>query len=172
MVRCWFEYEGILLCCPPKNGGTSFYRTMLGVRDGSDRHVYSMIEEKLLTPPQASRRRDVLHVMAVRDPVERFGSLWRDKCERLDENYPQLHGMTPEELLGHIQTTVVHDAHWMPQHLFDTHPRSRPMNYIEFGEEYSDQHYNTTRPIDLPHELKEAVRERYRLDISLYGEYF
>lgn len=113
----WFITNGTFVCAPPKCGGTALYRAALGIgKDVPDRHVFSTAfnRTEFFTPDEAvaSGRKALL---AVRDPVSRFGSLWRDKCRDGDENMPNLAGLSPNDLMDLIAGSPDANNHWMPQ---------------------------------------------------------
>src|SRR5690606_1173841 len=113
----WFITNGVFVCAPPKCGGTALYRAALGIgKDVPDRHVFSTAfnRTEFFTPDEAvaSGRKALL---AVRDPVSRFGSLWRDKCRDGDENMPNLAGLSPNDLMDLISGSPDANNHWMPQ---------------------------------------------------------
>lgn len=110
-MNLWFEWNGIFLCAPPKCGGTALYCSALGIDPCLGRHVFSKAQE--LTKFYENPRLPAF--MSVRDPVERFGSLWRDKCRDGDENMKWLSGMTPDDLMDHIEKDPEGNSHWFPQ---------------------------------------------------------
>lgn len=113
----WFITNGVFVCAPPKCGGTALYRAALSIGAGvHDRNVFSAARKRteFFTPDEmaGSGRRAI---MAARDPVSRFGSLWRDKCRDGDRHFPQLSGLSPHELMDFIEANPNSDLHWMPQ---------------------------------------------------------
>lgn len=113
MMRLWFHVDGVWLCAPPKCGGTALYRKLLRITCEDVRATFS--EATNLTEfysPQAISRPAFL---AVRDPVDRFMSLWRDKCRDGDANLPFLRDLSPDELMTRIECDWYGDAHWAPQ---------------------------------------------------------
>lgn len=113
----WFVVNGTFVCAPPKCGGTALYRSALGIgADVHDRHVFSTAltrTEFFTADEMATSGRKA--IMAVRDPVSRFASLWRDKCRDTDANMPELSGLSPDELMDVIEAEPDGDSHWMPQ---------------------------------------------------------
>jgi hypothetical protein len=111
----WFLFGGRFVCAPPKCGGTSLYRAALNIGDDvTDRHVFSVARTRteFYSPDEVIGKPAV---MALRDPVSRFASLWRDKCRNTDENRPALAGLSPEELMSLIEDQPEADSHWLPQ---------------------------------------------------------
>jgi hypothetical protein len=112
-MKLWFHREGIWLCAPPKCGGTMLYRNVLGIQCADHRATFSTAQSVIeFRSPDGIGRPAYL---AVRDPVDRFMSLWRDKCRDGDPNMPKLHGLTPDDLLTVIENDWLGDAHWAPQ---------------------------------------------------------
>lgn len=113
-LRLWFHVDGVFLCAPAKCGGTALYRAMLKIGpEVPDRDVFSTAQNltEFRTPDGVSRPA----FLAVRDPIERFMSLWRDKCRDGDPNLPALRGLSPSELMTKIECNWYGDAHWAPQ---------------------------------------------------------
>jgi hypothetical protein len=116
MTRLWFKVGERYACVPAKCGGTAFYRRAFGILDGPDSHVFSaaLLRAQPYLPDEVAAF-DGPKWLAVREPLSRFKSLWRDKCCTLDVNVPMLHGLTPDELIGLIERDPFGDSHWMPQ---------------------------------------------------------
>lgn len=61
---------------------------------------------------------DRRRVLAIRDPVARFRSIWRDKCRpelRKDPAYEDVAGLNPFELMDYVEAYPFGDEHWQPQ---------------------------------------------------------
>lgn len=92
--------SGVCAGVPLKCGNTTV-RSALGVRDW-------------FSPREVVRKfPDSEKWLVVRDPVERFASLWRDKCR--DGGLKHLAGKSPDELIGLIESWPMGDKHWFPQ---------------------------------------------------------
>lgn len=112
----WFIYNDSAICLPPKCGGTGLYRKAFPVPEEiSDREVFSHVMKHATFMPRHVVGGFRLAVLGVRDPVERFKSLWRDKCRDGDENMPYLSGLSPTLLLEYIEGRMYADSHWAPQ---------------------------------------------------------
>lgn len=108
---------GILVCVPPKCGGTSYYRAAFDVpADVPTRKVWKYVRDlnALMTNAEAARA-EGQKFLVMRDPIARFISLWRDKCRNGDEHMPGLAGLTPDQLMDRIEADPYGDAHWTPQ---------------------------------------------------------
>jgi hypothetical protein len=61
--------------------------------------------------------------LAIREPVARFRSLWRDKCRDATpatagdprRQLAKIVGFSPERLMAYIQANPLLDAHWLTQ---------------------------------------------------------
>lgn len=186
-VQCWFRLperhpaDGTrFACCPPKNGGTSFYRSLFNIgKEIDDRYVYSEAVKIAAvkgvgpyTPEEASSLVGA-KIMAVRDPVERFRSLWADKCARLDPNYPHLYGKTFDDLLATILMAPTADPHWMPQWMFDVR-QSHNIRHNTFLSHLSlrEVRANRTDSVVLTGDIADAVRRHYARDVDYYWEIY
>ena len=110
------------VCFPHKNGGCSFRWQIIKIKGWqfiSSRSLHVMQnfysdghgpfhpkEAEYLYP-------HVPHYLAVRHPVDRFKSLWRNKCRDRDGSPWQVYGMTPDELMDYIE--IQEDHHWRMQ---------------------------------------------------------
>lgn len=116
----------VCVCVPAKCGGTAFYQAAFHVHEVEPRHVKSAVDRLAsmsgagpYTPIEVSTYYPTKRkIMAVRHPVQRFVSLWRDKCRDGDENMPMVAGWDPETLLQHIKEYPAGNDHWMPQYLY------------------------------------------------------
>lgn len=162
-MNLWFEWNGVWLCAPPKCGGTALYCAALGIDPKLGRHVFS--EARNRTEFVADPKRPAY--LAVRDPVERFASLWRDKCRGHDENYPWLHGLRPHELMDLIEAEPQRNAHWFPQRYWwregvQTVPYAKLSKHVGLPL----IRVNTTKPDRTPMPV-ERIKRHYREDYSL-----
>jgi hypothetical protein len=111
--RRWFKFRGLFVCAPPKCGGTALYSAALGIDPKHGNNTFAKAQKKV----QFFRPDEITlpALMAVRYPVDRFMSLWRNKCRDGDPHLEFLRGMSPEELLEHIAKKPFANAHWAPQ---------------------------------------------------------
>jgi hypothetical protein len=112
----WFQVGDRLVCAPPKCGGTALYCAALGLDPALGNMVYghALKATTFLTPYEAVETGMEMW-QAVRCPVSRFASLWRNKCRDGDTNYPELLGMSPRHLSRYINRRMEDNAHWAPQ---------------------------------------------------------
>jgi len=143
---------------PPKNGLHSFWEALRG--DDIHRDV---------NPYKCPRR-----VFVVRHPVERFKSLWRNKCRDGEQANLGIAGMTPEQLFEHIQTAR-DNYHWTPQVdlLGGVEAEVVRLEGINdwwaenMGGEFPRLH-STEGDVDISPELLEKIRTRYQADLRLW----
>ncbi len=136
-------------------------------------------------PHEAHKRipRKFHRVAIVRDPVERFASLWRcqirDKITGIlgDLNFSVIR--TPEDLIQAVHNHPLGNVHWSHQHLFlkNAHEIVRfedfPAWWVNhFGEEGPVlQHVNTTQgQTDIVEATASRVRNHYEQDQRIYDE--
>lgn len=120
----WALVDGTLVCVPAKCGLTSYQRLVLkrdtgnGEGHAGDR-FYAHLERQGIGPytTEQAKEMDYPKMLAVRDPVDRFRSLWQDKCQ---QNTPppvirHLKGMMPNQLMDHIEAHPDANGHWARQ---------------------------------------------------------
>lgn len=163
MGKKWFLWNGVFLCAPPKCGGTALYCAALGIDPSLGRHVFSTAQnliEFYEEPGQPA-------FMAVRDPIDRFGSLWRDKCRDGDENMPELYGLTPESLMDLIEREPHGNDHWMPQRYW-WRDGVQTINFREIAQclGLPAMSVNVTKRDDTPLPV-DRIRRHYHMDFEL-----
>lgn len=123
-------------------------------------------------------------IWIVREPVERFWSLWKDKCLKgeilyVGEKRARLAGMTPEELIDYIETTNKKDAHWDTQSEHEGGTAQVLVPLERFSDWWEEQGYpgplktvNRTEklPMDLSDDLVERIKIHYADDVRLYKQ--
>lgn len=167
------------VCVPAKNGGTAFYRYMFDVPDDvPSRHVLGWaLRNKAPTfrSPADLYRDSSAHprLLAVRHPVSRLGSLWRNKCRDGDPNMPFMQGWNIETLLSKIEATPFGNEHWVPQHAYAV-PDMSCTDYRALGRMlgYTDQE-NATVELTEGERLSMAFNQRrierlYERDFALH----
>jgi len=167
--RLWFITRGTFVCVPPKCGGTAVYRAAFDVPSTvSDRHVFTAVRNTtVFFDPDQMIRCGLRAVQAYRDPVERFKSLWRDKCRDGDDNLPWLEGLTPSELMDFIEGRPEENHHWRRQADF-YRPGVELVDYRRILEVLGlpQIRANVSRPDDTPVPV-ERIRAHYRADFEL-----
>lgn len=182
----WFylAYRDTCVCVPAKCGGTSFYRHAFNVpaRVPAE-HVRSFAVSVAqdtgagpFSPHEIVRFfPDSRRLIAVRHPVERFQSLWRDKCRRLPgptlNSTEYLRGWTQEQLMDLIESTPFGDPHWVPQQ-HELVPEAALLDCAALGAVlgYSTAvHENRTRALSTdPDPPVERILQHYRADADIY----
>jgi len=122
MFRRWVFWNNKLVCVPAKCGSTSFHAAIIPELNvnpwyAADAYLAS-IGAGPFTPMEVYRRfPTVPKILAVRNPVKRFRSLWYDFCVdgRADENYHNFRGMSPWDLMDFIESFPCGDRHWVAQ---------------------------------------------------------
>ena len=109
------------ICIPAKNGGCSFRHEIIGLRKldiecrtlGLMREFYKDGHGPFHPREVSMMYPDKPHYLAVRHPVDRFKSLWRNKARDKDGAPHQVYGMTPDQLMDYIEKQE--DHHWRKQ---------------------------------------------------------
>lgn len=179
--KLWFYLPGPDLCVavPAKCGGTSFYRAIFNVpEDVPSEHVRShavLTTLELGRGPYSVREVVKYHsrkrkVLAVRDPVERFRSLWRDKCR--DAPAGPMSRLSPSGLMSLIRSHPFGDAHWAPQYAWLV-PGCEVVLYSELPTllEYESVHERRTVPAKRDPEMPvDEIEEFYAADRRLLND--
>lgn len=169
--RRWFQVGEVFVCAPPKCGGTALYRAVLKTRGVEvDRHEFWTASRlmKFYTADEMSAT-GKRALMAVRDPVSRFVSLWRNKCRDGDAKLPFLSGLSPEQLIRLIESQPMGNVHWMRQ---VEHYRDgvELVPYLELLDRIGIPKVscNTTQPkVDDPPMPVDRILSHYRQDAEL-----
>lgn len=165
------------VCVPSKNGGSSFRVQLIRMRgydilpttlpvmnefyrDGHGPFHPKEVEMLFSDKPQ---------YLSVRHPVERFASLWRSKARDRNGSPYLAHGMTPDELMDHIETVNDSDWHWRPQIRYMT-KNAQPVHPSGLLALFSDQErINTTSERDSdPRMPVDRIMDFYSEDYELW----
>lgn len=173
VTKRWFQCGSRLVCAPPKCGGTALYCAALGLDPAFGPDVLTMARRvtEFYTPDEVAGS-GCEAVQAVREPIARFMSLWRDKCRCGDDNLPALRGMTPRQLMTVIEKDPEGNAHWLPQACF-YRPGFKLVPYrfmcVYLG--VRRLAVNTTRAADtdLPAPI-DRILDHYAADVALAGQ--
>ena len=171
-LECWWNIPdyGFAVALPPRCGSSSVlhsfvereikcYGPVIGHADGT-----------------SSRDDYERRIMVVRDPVERFMSLWRSKCRNqeklwVDDDSAVLAFMSPKDLIKHIERTKVEDAHWATLSAIEAGYSTEIIHYTELNAlldmKYADRLNNTWEPFKIDPEVEERVKEFYKDDYGL-----
>lgn len=169
--------HGACVCVPAKCGGSAFYRKAFNITHMKQQHLRSRaVEIGLLTGMGPFTPEQIQHYysdapkhLAVRHPVERFASLWRDKCRDGDDNIPWMQGWAPDKLLNHIRAFPLGNGHWVPQYLYRV-PGTSLIPSIQLlkalGHEQHIEH-ETRRNSDDPPMPVDGIETLYKDDMRL-----
>lgn len=168
--KAWFYVARHDVCVgvPAKCGGTAFYRSMFDVPDSvATENVRGFAVKVALetgagpfSPYEATHFfSEKQKLLAVREPVERFASLWRDKHRNT----------APLDLLGVIARFPMGDPHWMPQYL-QVVPRVELVSHERLGEVlgYGCRENESEKRRDDPEMPADDIRRYYAQDVVLW----
>jgi len=160
----YFKEQNISLMAPPKCGSSSIKQFIW----------MNELENDIMMIKHHEARGDIYCV--VRDPVDRFCSLWKGKCR--DKGHTRhnehMHSLTPSRLMDFIESGVK-DVHFTPQ--VDMHGALSPMliPLQHFGSWWEQNifgqlgKFNATEGIiDIDDELRARVLTFYAEDVILH----
>jgi hypothetical protein len=170
------------ICAPTKCGCSAIYGQLIGnpvhgarinaLKEFSARGLGPWLPHEI-----PGKYRHVPKYLAVRDPVDRFGSLWRCFCrgrkfrpKAQPENTSYIFGMTPAELMTHILMYPIANRHWVPQ-LLHWLPGSVLVPHGQLLERLglpSPKINVTDRRKDDPALPEEQIRNHYAEDMKLW----
>lgn len=118
----YFRVGRALVYVPLKCGSTSFKFALvpgLGAARDPEQRFYDCCAEHGLGPFPLDinhpRLAHLYRLLAVRDPVERFASLWREIAHGHSPSFRPLKGLSPDALLDVIAVHAHSDPHFEPQ---------------------------------------------------------
>lgn len=173
LVVNWYLWRdrNVLVCAPAKCGSTSVKRLIAPEWFRDDFRVRAA--EVGAGPFAPFEVPDLPRVLITRDPVERFASLWRDKCRDAPGSHRVLRltrGRSPDELMDLIEACPLGDEHWCPQYLYSV-PRMRCVRVENvasvLGWQFEQLRTTSPRPDDPPMPV-ERVRAFYAQDCRLW----
>ena len=157
---------GIIFGIPPKSGSSSIRKAIL-----DEGYEYRRVD------PKSCENR----IFVVRDPIDRFKSLWKNKCRdggkirasKNGDNHP-VQGMSPEELFDYITQHSNH--HWTPQWILLGDVEAELVRIEDMADWWDAQNFSTVPyprtnvtkgDIDLNPALEAKIRDYYRGDYDL-----
>lgn len=169
------------MCVPPKCGSSSFrFAVAEHLEDAWRRREIPDIAEEFrrimrelglgpFTPEEAAAKGLPMY-LAVRHPVDRFGSLWRDiqrpNVKRLDG----LQYWTAQQLIALIEKHPLANPHWAPQHLHWV-TGVTPVPYMHFLEHVGLPHKWVHRGAPVEAEFPvDRILALYGRDLELWEE--
>lgn len=173
---------------PPKCGVTSFSRVVLPNCKGMNdfrRQMHAMNRGPKAPDEIIDEKAEKL--LVVRDPVERFASLWRDgfrdgnkralRAENVKRGFHSVinkeyaEHRTPEALISYIERYPIGNPHWFPQYGYlvpGTRVMTLPALFDELG--LSRAHENKTRrKVSDPQMPVDRIRRQYIQDVQLFS---
>lgn len=163
----WFVVPdwNITIAAPPKAGSSSLKQFF---------YESEMDNVKMIPKCEVNPNSEIFFV--VRDPLDRFASLWRSKCR--DENNIKDYrvcGMQPNELMQHILEGNT-DVHWAPQVKLLDGLNAKLICLENLNEWYSDRGYGelhkfnaTEGDIEIDELLRNQVLTFYAEDAILHA---
>lgn len=188
MHKLWFydEHKEICVCAPAKCGTTSLRFALDPTlqervdewrknRGNGGAPIVTLSNEGFrhgpYTPEEVNKVTAKGKYLAIRHPVDRFRSLWQDKCCRDPEGSPlrqRLNGMSPAQLLQMIKYFPMGDRHWYPQYLYRVPgttliPHQKFLTWLG----YKNKVYNKSEAVDAVMPSSDII-EYYSQDYELW----
>lgn len=169
----WWAVPGtdLFVCAPAKCASMSLRKSLFGHARLTDALNY--IQQAGLhcgpySPWEVATMRGQ-KFLAVREPVDRFGSLWRDKCGRKSKSFMSMYGKTPNELMDAVESFPFGESHWLPINFYavpgtEVVPYDRLISKVELPLVTT----NTTDKTKSPAMPKKRILRHYAADAALY----
>ena len=162
----WFIIPewNITIAAPPKCGSSSLKQFF---------YMHEMNSVRMIEHNEVNRNSNVFFV--VRNPEDRFASLWKSKCR---DNAPildkRVYGMSPNELVKHI-IDGNSDVHWTPQIKILGNIEAKLIPLEKLNEWWANRGYGdlgrfnkTEGDVELGADILEWIKEHYAEDHALY----
>ena len=170
----WFRVDKAYYCVPPKCGGSAFYLWMTLQAGMTVPERWLRTAATAINPPLSITKIGEgkgKKFLAIREPVDRFYSLWRSKCRDGDHavNQAWMKGLSMDELLDHIEQYPFGNAHWAPLYLWLV-PGCRLIHYKDLGKILKyDLKVNTSNIQNSDPEVPiDRVKQLYQRDVDLW----
>jgi hypothetical protein len=158
----------------PKCGAQTVY-SAIAKRLGVDLRRPAFIAQEIsgcefVWAQQLEQRFDLERICITRDPVDRFKSLWKNKCRDGTTGIPsELYGVSPDELLDAIVTMPYGNPHWSPQADWEYGLSHQLVPIDQFHNWWGDdiEIWNETKGDVLVDE--DRIRNIYRGDVLLHA---
>ena len=179
------------MCFPNKNGGCAFRYGVQALK-GWDEYesithglgvfldLFNAGDGPFLGKEIDELYPDIPHYLAVRDPTERFGSLWRNKSRDLCGEIEDISHLSPDELMDVIEEHPYGNTHWFPQYMYltqhaipvessrliemiNTEVKKRGIEHHPFINK--SERLKTDPPLPI-----ERIRQHYALDCELWDK--
>jgi len=164
----WFVVPdwNLTIAAPPKAGSSSL--KLFFYESGMD-------NVKMVPRYQVNPTSEIFFV--VRNPLDRFISLWRGKCRDKDNiKDRRIYGMQPNQLMDHIEAGN-RDVHWASQVTLLDGLNANLIRLENLDEWFNDRGYGklskfnaTDGDIELDDVLTERILAHYSEDLALYSK--
>jgi len=171
----WYIMNDIAYHCSAKCGSQSLLKAFLkneGLKDpGMGKRRATAHFERSLRCIDTGMLYDLPYtrVQYIREPVERFESLWRWGCRDHNQGIPStLWEVSPDELLWHIMDNLYDNVHWLPQ-IIET-PYATDVRRLDQMKNDLDlkTKANKTEKKEIPDYDLDLLLALYRPDMDLY----
>lgn len=169
-TRVWFYFKEwkFTIMNPPKCGGSSI-KQFIWMNELEDKIVHLMQNEAKKTPGE--------NYVVIRNPLDRFASLWKNKCRDKDNiKDTEIYGMSPNQLMTHIENGHK-DIHWTPQSamIADANVKLIPLDMLGFWWRHNGLGelgvFNSTEgEVEIDNELKTRILTFYADDVILHNK--
>lgn len=173
----WLPDKELCFCVPTKNGCSAVYGALtgnpvLGARLDALRFFNRHRQGPFLPAEVMEKFSSIPHLLSVRDPVDRFGSLWRHFCrgKEPDIGTRVIGGKSPDELMDYIEAHPRANRHWIPQSAHGTLKTTLvPYTHMLDVLGLEQVQVNVTRQqADDPPFPVDRIREHYKADAQLW----
>lgn len=179
----WIEVNGALCCVPNKSGSSSFRVSVAGLgRTVNNFELYDLMRKEGRGPYSIDEVNampyDRPRYLAVREPVNRFTSLWRH-CNREQEKLHKrgfigsagLFRATPDRLMDVIELRPDEDPHWTRQSFWEVE-HTTPVRFDEFLEFVGlpPMHKNKSTETPVPKLPVDRILKHYARDAELWSQ--
>lgn len=163
----WFVVPdwNLTIAAPPKAGSSSLKQ-----------YFYECDMDNVTMVPRYKVNTSSEIFFVVRDPIDRFASLWRSKCRDKDNigDY-SVHGMSLDELMDYIEAGN-RDIHWASQETLLNGLDANLIRLENLQQWFSDRGYgdlptvnSTDGNVDIDDSLKDRILTHYAEDLILYN---
>lgn len=175
---CYFDEWNCCICFPQKNGGNAFRKKLKTLKRWESPKMAYHIEvfselQKCGHGPFTPKEADIFypnipHYLAVRHPLDRFKSLWRNKCRDRVGHPKEIYGLSPDELMDFIERNS--NSHWMSQSMYVT-TKTIPVRHSVLLDRMGSEKVNKTESRDDDPEFPvDRVLRHYAADLKLWEQ--
>lgn len=174
--RKWIRVNGTYCCVPNKNGSSSFRVAVCRALNNWELYDWAKAHDRGPYTAEEIPNDRRPRYLAVRDPIDRFTSLWmhaqRDHVRRHRTGFLGTSGMlgaTPERLIEIIEDRPDEDPHWTRQSFWEAKD-TRPVRYDELLDIVGLPQWrkNKADPMSVPELPTERILNHYARDAELW----